>query len=123
MEKTKKQRLHFGDVVAKIAERHPNMTKGQIGTTLSEFFKLVPELVYSGNDISIRRFGVFGLRHAKARKARNPKAKTGEGNVVDVPEKEVFRFWPNAKMKSNLAYEAFMASGEAESEPDSEKDE
>jgi nucleoid DNA-binding protein len=116
MVKPKKTRLHFGDLVGMIAEERPELTKHQISITLDSLFKLIPEKIYSGNDISIRRFGVFGLRHAKARKARKPNGPNDPSNVVEVPEKDVFKFWPNARLKNNLAYEVFVSSGEDSSE-------
>lgn len=116
MVKQPKKRLHFGDVVGMIAEKRPELTRTQISKTLDELFKIVPEQIYSGKDISIRRFGVFGLRHAKARKARNPMGPSDSTNVVEVPEKDVFKFWPNARIKNNLSYEVFISSGEASTE-------
>ena len=113
-----KKRLHFGDIASLVAKKYPELTKGQISKVMDEVFKIVPEQIFAGNDISIRRFGVFGTRHAAARQARNPKGPKNDTNVVDVPEKDVFKFWPNARIKSNLAYETFISSGEEESSED-----
>lgn len=113
-----KKRLHFGDIVEMIAEKHPELLKGQIRTVMDEVFKIVPEQIYSGNDVSIRKFGVFGTRHAKARKARNPQGPKDASNVINVPEKDVFKFWPNARIRSNLAYEVFLSSGEPDGSDD-----
>ena len=48
--------------------------------------------------IELRNFGVFEVRHRKARKARNPRT----GEEVMVPEKEVVTFKPGRIMNEKI---------------------
>lgn len=120
-EEKKGKRLHIGDLVADIAAQNPEMSKGQIRKVLSDLFDYVPKRVFEGDVISVRRFGVFGVRHSGARKAINPK---DPKQRVDVPAKDIFKFWPNWKLKSNLnwkKYQEDLASGKVKEEEDEEE--
>jgi nucleoid DNA-binding protein len=48
--------------------------------------------------IELRNFGVFEVRHRKARKARNPRT----GEEVQVPEKNVVTFKPGRIMHQKI---------------------
>ena len=48
--------------------------------------------------IELRNFGVFEVRHRKARKARNPRT----GEEVQVPEKNVVTFKPGRIMQQRI---------------------
>jgi integration host factor subunit beta len=48
--------------------------------------------------IELRNFGVFEVRHRKARKARNPRT----GAEVQVPEKNVVTFKPGRIMQQRV---------------------
>ena len=48
--------------------------------------------------IELRNFGVFEVRHRKARKARNPRT----GEEVQVPEKNVVTFKPGRIMGEKI---------------------
>jgi DNA-binding protein HU-beta/integration host factor subunit beta len=56
------------------------------------------EVLIKERRIELRNFGVFEVRHRKARKARNPRT----GEEVDVPEKNVVTFKPGRIMNEKI---------------------
>lgn len=58
----------------------------------------IVDVLVSEKRIELRNFGVFAVRHRKARKARNPRT----GEEVQVPEKNVVTFKPGRLMQEKI---------------------
>jgi nucleoid DNA-binding protein len=56
------------------------------------------DVLVSDRRIELRNFGVFEVRHRKARKARNPRT----GEEVMVPDKNVVTFKPGRIMNEKI---------------------
>ncbi len=61
------------------------------------FDGIIDALVTEGR-IELRNFGIFEVKHRKARKARNPRS----GEAVDVPEQVGVKFKPGKEMKAQV---------------------
>lgn len=61
-------------------------------------FEAIIETLAEERRIELRKFGVFEVRHRKARRARNPKT----GRAVDVPEKFTVSFKPGKEMEARV---------------------
>lgn len=64
------------DLVEKIAEKNPNLTKKDVETIVNIIFDSMTHALARGERIEIRGFGSFQVKHREAREGRNPK--TGE---------------------------------------------
>ncbi|MCK4908911.1 MAG: integration host factor subunit beta [Planctomycetes bacterium] len=89
------------------------MTKRDIANILAEKYKIsqvdskkivqgtfdtIIETLLKNGRIELRNFGVFIVKHRKARKARNPRT----GAQVMVPEKKVVTFKPGRLMQNKI---------------------
>lgn len=83
------------DLVAKIAEAFPKLTKKEAKELIDVVFKTVEDSLANGNDVLITGFGKFTVKKLKARKQQIP----GSDKIVDVPERNVARFRPGKGLK------------------------
>ena len=92
------------DLVEEVAEAiGSGGTKRDCALIVDGFLGAVKKALASGENIEIRGFGTFKVRHRKSRKARNPR--TGES--VQVPARRVPVFKPSKQLRDRVA-----ASGE-----------
>ena len=72
-----------------------NLPKKGIEKILAEAFEVIKEEVLAGREVSIKDFGRFYLKPAKARRARNPQT----GEEIRIPARKRFFFSPSRKIK------------------------
>ena len=80
------------DLVEQVADAiGPRVTKRDCGLVVAAFLDAVKEARARGDNIEIRGFGTFKVRHRKARTARNPRT----GAAVEVPPRRAPVFQPS----------------------------
>ncbi|MDX1660407.1 MAG: HU family DNA-binding protein [Gemmatimonadota bacterium] len=82
------------DLVEQIAEA-TGLTKKDTAVVVDGFLEAVKQALAQENNIEIRGFGSFKVKHRKARKARNPRT----GEEVHVPARLVPTFKPSKELK------------------------
>ncbi len=87
------------DLVEKVAEVvGPRVTKRECGRMVDAFLEAVKDALAQGDRIELRGFGVFRVRHRKARTARNPRT----GAPVEVPPRDAPVFEPSRHLRSRV---------------------
>ncbi len=87
------------DLVEKVADVvGPGVTKRECGRLVEAFLDAVKDALARGDRIELRGFGVFKVRHRKARTGRNPKT----GEPVEVPSRDVPVFEPSRHLRSRV---------------------
>lgn len=86
------------DLIDKIVEKHPNMTKKNIDYIINSVFSSIKDSLKNGDKVEIRGFGSFKIRDKNSKTGRNPKT----GSKVEVPEKKVPYFKPGKEIKEEL---------------------
>ena len=87
------------DLVEKVAEAvGPVVTKRDCGPMVDAFLDAVKDALAQGDRIELRGFGVFRVRHRKARTARNPRT----GAPVEVPSRDMPVFEPSRHLRSRV---------------------
>ena len=87
------------DLVEQVAEAvGPRVTKRDCGLVVDAFLDAVKDTLARGDNIEIRSFGTFKVRHRKARMARNPRT----GEAVPVPARVVPVFKPSRQLSSRV---------------------
>lgn len=89
------------DLVEQIAEA-TGLTKKDTAVVVDGFLEAVKQALAQENNIEIRGFGSFKVKHRKARKARNPRT----GEEVHVPDRLVPTFKPSKEMKEMVMEES-----------------
>ena len=86
------------DLVNKIAEIHTQLYHRDAEIVVAAILEEIVEALSRGDRIEIRGFGVFAVKHRKARVGRNP----GTGELVQVKDKMVPYFKPGKEMRARL---------------------
>jgi nucleoid DNA-binding protein len=88
------------DIVLEVAERPElsELTQTQIKLVMQAVLDHIIDSLLKGQNIELRNFGVFKVRHRKARMARNPRT----GQKVHVSDRKVVVFKPGLIMKQKL---------------------
>ena len=87
------------DLVEKVADAiGPRVTKRECALMVDAFLNAVKDALAQGDRIELRGFGVFKVRHRKARTARNPRT----GEPVEVPPRDVPVFEPSRHLRSRV---------------------
>lgn len=76
----------------KIAEASGQTIK-DVNSILDAFTSIIKEQVINGNEVTLRGFGTFKMKHRGERKARNIK----EGTEITIPPKDVPTFKPSSQ--------------------------
>ena len=85
------------DLVEKVAEAvGPGVTKRECRLMVDAFLDAVKDALAQGERIELRGFGVFKVRHRKARTGRNPRT----GKPVEVPPRSAPVFKPSSHFRS-----------------------
>ena len=85
------------DLVEKVAEAvGPGVAKRECRLMVDAFLDAVRDALAQGDRIELRGFGVFRVRHRKARTARNPRT----GAPVELPSRVVPVFEPSRHLRS-----------------------
>ena len=76
----------------------PRVTKRDCGLVVDAFLDAVKAALGRGDDIELRGFGTFKVRHRKPRKARNPRT----GEPVQVPARAIPVFKPSRHLRGRV---------------------
>lgn len=88
------------DIVLEVAEKPElaGLTQTQIKLVIQAALDHIVDSLLKGQNIELRNFGVFKVKHRKARMARNPRT----GQKVQVSDRKVVVFKPGLLMKKKL---------------------
>jgi len=88
------------DLVEQVAEAiGPGITKKDCALVVDGFLNAVKLALANGENIEIRGFGTFKIRHRKTRMARNPRT----GSPVEVSARPVPVFKPSKELRAMVA--------------------
>ena len=87
------------DLVVELSNR-TSQTQGLVFELLQSTLDLITEQLAAGNDVTLRRFGTFELRVAKAKVGRNPNK---QGSEMQIPARTVVKFKPGTELKDQVA--------------------
>jgi len=68
-----------------------NFGKEDISTVITHTLGVIKDAVYNGQDVTLRGFGTFQVKHRKAKSARNISA----GTTIQIPARYVVAFKPS----------------------------
>ena len=68
-----------------------NFGKEDIATVITHALGVIKDAVYNGQDVTLRGFGTFQVKHRKAKSARNISA----GTTTQIPARYVVAFKPS----------------------------
>lgn len=68
-----------------------NFDKEDIATVITHTLCVIKDVVYNGEDVTLRGFGTFQVKHRKAKSARNISA----GTTIQIPARYVVAFKPS----------------------------
>lgn len=68
-----------------------NFGKEDIATVITHTLGVIKDVVYNGEDVTLRGFGTFQVKHRKAKSARNISA----GTTIQIPARYVVAFKPS----------------------------
>lgn len=68
-----------------------NFGKEDIATVITHTLGVIKDVVYNGQEVTLRGFGTFKTKHRKAKAARNISA----GTTVQIPARYVVAFKPS----------------------------
>jgi len=83
------------ELVDKIAEKKPGLTRKQVEVVVNTVFDGIKDALSREDKVEIRGFGSFRIRHRRAKEGRNPKT----GETVSVPPKKVPFFKAGKEMR------------------------
>lgn len=86
------------ELIAKIAEAHPNLYQRDVELVVSKIFEEISEALAKGDRVELRGFGAFSVKMREARTARNPRT----GEMVEVPEKRAPAFKAGKELRERL---------------------
>lgn len=86
------------ELVAKIAEEHPQMLQRDVETAVSAVFEVISDALARGDRVELRGFGAFSVKTREPRIARNPRT----GEEVQVPEKRAPFFKAGKELRERL---------------------
>ncbi|RKZ34631.1 integration host factor subunit beta [bacterium] len=85
------------DLVEMVAER-TGFTKTDVQVIFDMMLDVIKEVMSSGHNIEIRRFGTFKVKVRRPRMARNPRT----GEPVPIPERVIPVFKPSNEFKEMI---------------------
>lgn len=83
------------ELVDKIAEKKPGLTRKQVEIVVNTVLDGIKDALSREDKVEIRGFGSFRVRHRRAKEGRNPKT----GETVSVPPKKVPFFKAGKEMR------------------------
>jgi integration host factor subunit beta len=108
------------EIVKQISDK-TGLTQLKTKDVVQKTFEAIVDTLLSDGRIELRNFGVFEVKHRKARKARNPRT----GDRVDVAPKSVVTFKPGKEMEDRIRDQdgemvmATVGAGSSEDDDDS----
>ena len=73
------------ELIERVAELHPHLRCSDVERVVETIFTSIGDALTRGDRVEIRGFGIFSLKHRKARTGRNPRT----GTTVEVPRKVI----------------------------------
>lgn len=61
------------DLISKVVAQSPDLNRGQVALVINQTLQAITETLRKEQEVSIKGFGKFELRHRKARKGTNPR--------------------------------------------------
>lgn len=96
-------------LIQQLMQRY-NYTKTAATSVVNDFTDTVVDNLRDGNTVSLRGFGCFDILRRAARSCPNPQT----GELVEVPEHYIPRFYPGKSMRAAVKlWEADEARGDA----------
>jgi integration host factor subunit beta len=86
------------ELVSRLIEAHPHLTKRQARIVVWTFFNEIAAALCRGDGTDLRGFGSFRTRRIRARDGRNPRT----GSHVSVPERRFPIFRPSRLLGDRL---------------------
>ncbi|MCA8921630.1 MAG: integration host factor subunit beta [Planctomycetes bacterium] len=86
------------EIVKSVAELSA-LTQAQTHEVVQLTLDAIADTVVREGRLELRRFGVFEVKHRKARKARDPR----DGKTLDVPARDVLVFRPCKELEQRVA--------------------
>jgi len=68
-----------------------NFGKEDIATVITHALGVIKDAIYNGQEVTLRGFGTFQIKHRKAKSARNISA----GTTIQIPARYVVAFKPS----------------------------
>lgn len=88
------------DLVEQVAEAiGPGVTKKDCALVVDGLLNALKLAMTNGDNVEIRGFGTFKVRHRKSRVARNPRT----GEPVQVPARVIPVFKPSKQLRTRVA--------------------
>lgn len=85
-------------LIAKLVEDHPNLTKDDAQRVVDTFFSSILNALEEGRRVELRGFGSFTPTQLPPRKRRNPQT----GETVTAPESAKIRFKTGQALRDRL---------------------
>ena len=86
------------DLVQTVSEKFSHLDQSVIESCIRSLFVEITDALSKGGRVELRGFGVFEVRHRKARLGRNPRT----GASVSVPDKSVPFFKAGKSLREHL---------------------
>lgn len=86
------------ELIAKVAEAHPELTSEQAERAVKTILEAVSSTLEEGGRVELRGFGAFSVRTREARVGRNPRT----GEQVAVPQKSVPFFRAGKELRERV---------------------
>ena len=86
------------EMVARLAERNPHLTHGEVKRAVATVFDQISPALARGDRVELRGFGAFSIKHRDARVGRNPRT----GTAVNVSEKYIPFFKTGKQLRERL---------------------
>lgn len=81
-------------------ETHRRYTHKEVQEVLQKAVELITESIAQGNQVVLRKFGIFSVKEVKAKVGRNPRK---PGTDIPIPPRNVVKFKMGKKLKETLA--------------------
>lgn len=86
--------MNTQELVAAVAAEH-GLTKTKAEAILNSIVSTISSEIWSGREVVVRNLGRFRTKERAARVCRNPQ----NGQVINVPAKQVAKFTPRGSFK------------------------
>lgn len=88
------------ELVSRIcAETNCRYTQGEVLSIIQKAVELITDAMGRGDQVVLRKFGIFSVKETKAKVGRNPKKPSDE---VIIPSRRVVKFKMGNKLKEAL---------------------
>lgn len=103
------------ELIETLANKLRHLSRMEIEIIVDTVINKIKEALKSRNRVELRGFGIFEVRHRKARQGRNPKS----GDIVDVQDRYVPFFKVGKELRDRVNN---ISTTETKQQPDSSSD-